>query len=137
MFGLSGLRLYVGLAMVSAIVVFAAACAVLWSRLDAKQAAITSLTQQRDLAAADAARWQTATVERQAIIDRQALTLRRLESDGQAARAIAEANSAQAAQRIATLESTLAQWKEAAHAKPEDVRLLGPIVRDALPGLRH
>ncbi len=140
--GLSGLRLYVGLGMVLAMVVLGATVAVLWSRLDAKAAAIGSLTEQRDLAAGDAARWQQAATERQAVIDRQALALRRLESDGAAARRIAEATTAQAAQRIATLESRISQLKEAAHARPEDVRPLGPVVRDALRagalgGLQH
>jgi hypothetical protein len=137
MFGLSGLRLYVGLGMIVAIVLLGATSAVLWSRIAAKQAAIESLTQQRDVAAADATRWQDAVAERQAIIDHQALTLRRLESDGQAARAVAEANSDKAAQLIAALEAQLSKLKEAAHARPQDVRALGPIVRNALPSLQH
>jgi hypothetical protein len=137
MLGLSGLRLYIGLGMILAIVVLAATSAILWSRLDAKEAAIVSLRQQRDLAAGDAARWQTAAAERQAIIDRQALVLRRLESDGQAARAIAAASTAKAEQRIAALESRISKLKEAANARPDDVRSLGPIVRDALPSLQH
>jgi hypothetical protein len=123
--------------MILAIVVLAATSAILWSRLDAKEAAIVSLRQQRDLAAGDAARWQTAAAERQAIIDRQALALRRLESDGQAARAIAAASTAKAEQRIAALESRISKLKEAADARPDDVRSLGPIVRDALPSLQH
>jgi hypothetical protein len=136
-FGLSGLRLYIGLGMILAIVVLAATSAVLWSRIGAKEAEIVSLTQQLDVAAADAARWQAAAEQRQGVIDRQALTLRRLESDGQAARAIAAANSDKAEQRIATLEAKISQLKEAAHARPEDVRRLGPIVRSALPSLQH
>ena len=137
MFGLSGLRLYIGLGMILAIVVLAATSAVLWSRIGAKEAEIVSLTQQLDAAAADAARWQAAAEQRRGVIDRQALTLRRLESDGQAARAIAAANSDKAEQRIATLEAKISQLKEAAHARPEDVRRLGPIVRSALPSLQH
>jgi len=137
MFGFSGLRLYVTLGMLLAIIMLGATVAVLWSRVDAKQAAVTSLTQQRDLAAADAARWQGAAEQRQGVIDRQAQSLRRLESDGQAARAIADANAGQAEQRIASLEAQISKLKEAAHARPEDVRDLGPIVRDALGGLRH
>jgi hypothetical protein len=136
-FSLSGLRLYIGLGMILAIVVLAATSAVLWSRIGAKEAEIVSLTQQLDVAAADAARWQAAAEQRQGVIDRQALTLRRLESDGQAARAIAAANSDKAEQRIATLEAKISQLKEAAHARPEDVRRLGPIVRSALPSLQH
>ena len=136
MLGLSGLRLYVGLAMILAIVVLGATSAVLWSRIAAKEAEIVSLTQQLSVAAGDAARWQEAAEERQGVIDRQALTLRRLESDGQAARRVAEANTAKAEQRIAALETRISQLKELAHARPEDVRLLGPIVRDALPSLR-
>jgi len=137
MLGLSGLKLYIGLGMILAIVLLGATSAVLWSRIEAKDAAIVSLTQQRELAAGDAARWQRAAEERQGIIDRQALILRRLESDGQAARAIAAANADKAAQKIAALETRLSHIIEAAHAKPEDVRLLGPIVRDALPSLQH
>ena len=136
-FGLSSLRLYIGLGMILAIVVLAATSAALWSRVGAKEAEIVSLTQQLDVAAADAARWQAAAEQRQGVIDRQALTLRRLESDGQAARAIAAANSDKAEQRIATLEAKISQLKEAAHARPEDVRRLGPIVRSALPSLQH
>jgi hypothetical protein len=137
MFGLAGLKLTIGLGMVLSIVVLGATAMVLWSRLDAKDAAIISLTQQLSVAAADAVRWQSAAVERQGVIDRQAATLRRLESDGAAARAIADANSAKAEQRIVALEARISQLKEAAHARPEDVRLLGPIVRDALGSLRE
>jgi|1185.fasta_scaffold1072091_1 hypothetical protein len=132
MFGLFGLRLYIGLGMILAIVGLAATSAVLWSRIAAKQAAIESLSQQRDVAAADAGRWQDAATARQAVVDRQALALRRLESDGQAARVIAAANASQAELRIASLEAKLSKLKEAAHARPDDVQRLGPIVRDAL-----
>jgi len=110
---------------------------VLWSRLEAKDAKIASLTQQLEVAAADAVRWQAAADQRQGIIDRQAATLRRLESDGQAARRIAAANADKAAERIAALEVRISQLKETAHARPQDVRLLGPLVRDALPSLQH
>ncbi|GAB2176712.1 hypothetical protein DLREEDagr8_22700 [Dongia sp. agr-C8] len=137
MFGLSSIRLYVFLGMALATVLLGATTAVLWSRLDAKEAAIASLTQQRDLAAADAARWQGAAAERAGVIERQAQSLRRLESDGQAARAIAASHADQAAQRIAVLEAKISHLKEAAHARPDDVRLLGPIVRDALPSLQQ
>ena len=132
MFGLSGLRLYVGLGMILAIVMLAATSAVLWSRIAAKDAEIVSLTRQLSVAAGDAVRWQGAAEQRQGVVDRQALTLRRLESDGRAARVVAEANTEKAEQRIAALEAKLSQLKEAAHARPEDVRLLGPIVRSAL-----
>jgi hypothetical protein len=140
--GLSGLKLYVALGMVLALVLLGATSAVLWSRLEAKEAAIVSLTQQRDIAAADALRWQRAAAEREGVIDRQALSLRRLESDGQAARVLADATTDQAAQRIAALEAKLSKLKEVAHARPDDVRLLGPVVRDALQsgalgGLQH
>jgi hypothetical protein len=137
MLGLSGLKLTIGLGMILALVVLGATSAVLRSRLEAKEAAITGLTQQRDLAAGDAARWQRAAEERQGVIERQALSLRRLESDGQAARAIADATTDQAEQRIAALEARLSKLKEAAHARPDDVRLLGPVVRDALTSLQH
>jgi hypothetical protein len=137
MLGLAGLRLYVGLGMILAIVVLGATVAVLQSRIAAKEAAIESLAQQLSMAAADADRWRQAAAQRQGVIDRQAATLRRLESDGQAARMIAAANAEKADQRIAALEAGLAKLKETAHARPQDVRLLGPIVRDALPSLRH
>jgi hypothetical protein len=142
MLGLSGLKLYIGLGMVLAIVVLGSTAAVLWSRLDAKDAEITSLSQQLELAAGDAARWQRAAGERQGVIDRQAITLRRLESDGAAARAIADKQQDQAQQKIVALEARVSKLKEAAHARPEDVRKLGPLVRDALQsgvvgGLRH
>jgi hypothetical protein len=127
-----GLRLYIGLGMILAIVVLGSSSAILWSRLSAKEAAIVSLTRQCALAAGDARRWQSAAQERQRVIDRQALALRRLESDGQAARTIAEAHAEKTAARIAALETRIAQLKEAAHARPEDVRELGPLVRDAL-----
>ena len=137
MFGFSSLRLYFGLGMILAIVMLGAASAVLWSRIAAKQAVIESLTQQLDLATGDVTRWKSAAAERQGVIDRQALTLRRLESDGQAARAIAESNVAKGEQRIAALEAKISQLKEAAHARPDDVRRLGPIVRSALPSLQQ
>jgi hypothetical protein len=135
--GLSGIRLYVALALVLAVVALAAADAVLWSRIEAKAAEVASLTQQRDLAAGDATRWQDAAAQRQGVIDRQAATLRRMESDGVAARAIADSNADQARQKTALLEAQISKLKEAAHARPEDVRELGPIVRDALSSLHH
>jgi multidrug resistance efflux pump len=142
MFGLTNLKLAIAGGMVLLIVILGATSAVLWSRLDAKDAQITSLRQQLGMAAADAQRWETAVEGRQRIIDRQALTLRRLESDGQAARAIAAQQRDQAQQRIEALEAKVSKLKEAARARPEDVRDLGPIVRDALQsgavgGLQH
>jgi hypothetical protein len=132
MFGPTNLKLAIAGGMLLAIVVLGATSAVLWSRLDAKDAEITSLAQQLSIAAADAVRWQDAAAERQGVIDRQALQLRRLESDGAAARAIADRNADQAQQKIAALEARLSKLKEAAHARPQDVRQLGPLVRDAL-----
>nr|ACF98026.1 sarcolemma associated protein isoform 16-like protein [uncultured bacterium 878] len=137
MLGLSGLKLYIGLGMLLALVVLGATVAVLWSRLEARDAEIASLQQQLEIAAGDAARWQKAAAERQRVIDHQALTLRRLESDGAAARAIADQQAGQARAKIAQLEVKLQTLKEAAHARPQDVRDLGPIVRTALPSLRH
>jgi hypothetical protein len=137
MFGLSSLKLTIFLGMIAAIILLGATSAVLCSRIDAKEAEILSLTGQRDLATTDAARWQRAAEQRQGIIDRQASTLRRLESDGQAARAVAAATTEKAERRIAGLEATISKLKEAAHAKPDEVRLLGPVVRDALPSLQH
>jgi hypothetical protein len=137
MFGLSGLKLAIGLGMIFALILLGATSAILWSRLEAKEAAITSLAQQRDLAAGDAVRWQRAAEERQSVIDRQAVSLRRLESDGQAARTIADATADKAKQRIVALEASISKLKEAAHARPDDVRLLGPVVRDALTSLQH
>lgn len=142
MLGLTNLKMAIAGGMVLLIVILGATSAVLWAQLDAKDAQITSLVQQLGMAAADAKRWETAAGARQGIIDRQALTLRRLESDGQAARAIAVQQQDQAQQRIAALEAKVSKLKEAAHARPEDVRDLGPIVRDALQsgaigGLQH
>jgi len=137
MLGLSGLKLCISLGIILALVLLGATSAILWSRLEAKEAAITSLTQQRDLAAGDVARWQKAAEERGGIIERQAFLLRRLESDGQAARLVADAATDKAEQRIVALEAKLSKLKEAAHARPDDVRLLGPVVRDALTSLQH
>ena len=137
MFGLAGLKLYVGLGLVLALVLLGAANAVLHARIATKEAEIAGLTDQLGVASADVKRWQQSAEQRQGVIDRQALTLRRLESDGAAARIIAVANTDKATQRIAALEAQLSQLKEAAHARPEDVRALGPIVRSALPSLHH
>ena len=137
MLGLSGLKLTIGLGLVLALVLLGAANAILHARIAAKQAEIAGLTDQLGVAAADVKRWQQSAEQRQGVIDRQALTLRRLESDGQAARVLAAANTDKATQRITALEATLAHLKEAAHAKPDDVRPLGPIVRSALPSLHH
>jgi hypothetical protein len=132
MFGLAGLKLYIGLGMVLALVLLGAADAVLHARIAVKEAEIAGLTDQLGVASADVKRWQQSAEQRQGVIDRQALTLRRLESDGLSARVLAAANIDKAAQRIAALETKLTQWKEAAHARPEDVRPLGPLVRSAL-----
>jgi hypothetical protein len=137
MLGFSGLKLYIALGMVAAIIVLGATSAVLWSRLDAKDAEITSLGQQLELAAGDAARWQDAAAQKQGVVDRQALELRRLQSDGAAARAIADQVEGQRLAKIDALETQVQKLKEKAHERPEDVRLLGPIVRDALPSLQH
>ena len=137
MFGLAGLKLYVGLGLLLALVLFGATNAVLHARITAKEAEIAGLTDQLGVASADAKRWQQSAEQRQGVIDRQAASLRRLEADGQAARVLAAANTNKAMQRISALEAKLTQLKEAAHARPEDVRPLGPIVRSALPSLHH
>jgi hypothetical protein len=123
--------------MVLALVLLGAADAVLHARIAVKEAEIAGLTDQLGVASADVKRWQQSAEQRQGVIDRQAASLRRLEADGEAARLLATANTDKAAQRIAALEAKLTQWKEAAHARPEDVRPLGPIVRSALSSLHH
>lgn len=130
--GLAGLKLYIGFGMLLLIMALGATAAVLWSRLDAKEAEIASLARQLEVASADARRWEAASTQRQVLIDRQALALRRLESDGAAARELADRQQEQARTKIAMLEERLSKLKEAAHARPDDVRELGPIVRDAL-----
>jgi hypothetical protein len=142
MFGLTGLKLYIGLGMVLALVLLGAADAVLHARIAVKEAEIAGLSDQLGIASADVNRWQQSAEQRQGVIDRQAASLRRLESDGLSARVLAAASIDKATQRIAALEANLTQWKEVAHARPEDVRALGPIVRSALHsgalgGLHH
>jgi TolA-binding protein len=135
--GLSGAKLYIFLGMILAIVMLASADAVLWSRLDVKDARITSLEDQLKLAAGDVVRWQTSANQNLQVVRRQAEQLRRLESDGSVAQAVSEQKQDRAQQRITTLEAQVLALKGKAREHPEDVRDLGPIVRDALPSLRH
>ena len=137
MFGLSTLRTWVFFGMVLAIVVLASADAVLWANLGGKDARIASLEDQKKLAAGDVVRWQTSANQNLEVVRRQAEQLRRLESDGAAARTIAEQNRTKAKQRLDKLEAQVSTMKEKAREHPDQVRALGPIVRDALPGLRH
>ncbi len=129
--------LYGWIAAGVAVAVAGVVIVVLWSRLEAKDAQITSLTEQLGMAAADVGRWQDKAAERKGIIDRQAATIRRLESDGETARALAAEKAERDRERITTLQQQLSRWKDAAHARPEDVRELGSVVRDALPSLQH
>jgi hypothetical protein len=129
---LSGARLYIAIGALVAIVVLLATNAVLWSRLGERDAKIASLGDQLSVAAGDAQRWQASAEKLGLVIQRQQATIHQLQSDGAAARAIADRQLDLAQQRLATYSDQLAKMKEAAHDRPDDVRPLGPIVLDAL-----
>jgi TolA-binding protein len=136
MFGLAGIKLYIFLGLVLALVLMTSANAVLWANLGKKGAEITSLTDQLSVAKGDVARLEADAITSRGIITRQSNQLRQLESDGAAARTIAAMNMDVAQAKIAALETRNANLMEAARARPQDVRPLGPIVLDALRSLR-
>lgn len=134
--GLSGLKLYIALGMALAIVLLLAANIVLVSRIQVKDAQLTSKTEQLELAAGDVTRWEGKATELRGIKERQAAEIRRLESDAAAAAAIGAAKLEASRRRLASLESQNDDLRRKARDHPEDVRDLGPIVRGALPSLR-
>lgn len=136
MIGLSGIKLYIFLGLVLAVVVLSAADAVLWANLGKKDAEIVSLTDQLQVAKGDVTRLEGDAVTSRGIITRQGNQLRQLESDAAGARTIARMNQDVAQAKISALEVRNRKLKEAARARPEDVRQLGPVVLDALRSMR-
>lgn len=134
--GLSGLKLYIAIGLVLAIVLLLATNAVLVSRIQLKDAELESKSQQLQAAAGDVARLQAWGNSNVQTVRRQADRLRQLESDGAAAAAIGADQLQREQNRNAGLQAEIDKLRRKARENPEDVRDLGPITRGALPALR-
>jgi len=101
-----------------------------WERHDRLAAARMEQAALREtaLARADAARWQAAAAQRDQALALQTAAIERLRFD--AARAESAAHKASIQSRAAAVAASLRirELEEEAHARPEDVRPLGPIV---------
>lgn len=114
--------------------------AALWvqsARLEAVRAADTALHQRLDRADADVARWQAAAGQRDDVIRDQAAQLTRQRADAAAAAMIADATEVERRRQLNDLTQQIAQLKARAHAHPDQIRSLGPIVLDVLGGLHQ
>lgn len=92
---------------------------------------LTAMTDQRDLAANDARRWEAFGETARVAVD-----LRNAEVDAQradlaATELLLEQATAAAERESATLNAQIKAMKDKAHANPDQVRPLGPIARDA------
>jgi uncharacterized protein (DUF3084 family) len=105
------------------------------ARLEAAQAQARSLEQRLQAATVDAARWQAASGARDDVIRDQATQLERLKADAALAQRVADETEAARQQQMADLNQQIVQWKARAHAHPDQVRPLGPIVVDVLGSL--
>ncbi|HVO02191.1 MAG TPA: hypothetical protein VMT54_08315 [Candidatus Cybelea sp.] len=115
-----------------------------WERHDriaaekAEQAALSA----RDLAEADAARWQAAAeardralAERDQAIAAQSAAIERLRFDAARAETIAQGASAAAREAEQAADARIRELETEARAKPDDVRPLGPLVLKRVDGL--
>lgn len=106
------------------------------ARLDAVRAALAAARHDEELAQADAKRWAGADARMQRIIDDQAAQLSRQAADLAGAERVADELAATQARKISVLSDQIDALKARAHAHPDQVRPLGPIVTDVLVSLR-
>lgn len=105
------------------------------ARLDGAQIEARSFQSKMQSAVADAARWQAASGQRDDVIRDQASELEHLKADAALAQHVADQAEAARRQQLADLNQQIAQLKARAHAHPDQVRPLGPIVVDVLGSL--
>lgn len=120
-----------------AIAGFGAALWVQSARIGAARSALESAQHDRDVARADAKRWMGSVDQMQRVIADQATQLTRQAADMRKAQQIADEAAQNQAQEISKLGMQLDSLKARAHAHPDQVRVLGPLVRDVLIGLRR
>ncbi len=114
--------------------------AALWAqtmRVEAARREAQGLEQRLQMADADTTRWRVAARQRDDVIRDQAGQLARLRADAAAAAQIADQAEALRRQQLADLTQQITQMKVRAHAHPDQVRPLGPIVTDVLGSLRR
>lgn len=101
-------------------------------RLDAARARRDAAVQALDLMTQDRDRQAAAVKQLSDINQDRALQLTRLRVDADKAAIVAQQVEQNRQQELAKLKSDLSSLKEKARANPDQVRPLGPIVRDAL-----
>jgi hypothetical protein len=105
------------------------------ARLGAAESRIKDLGGQLALSQADTARQTAAVGQRDDVIRDQAAQLTQMRADAAKAQEIADQAEAERQKQLSELNSKIATLKARAHAHPEQVRPLGPIVTDILGGL--
>jgi hypothetical protein len=112
--------------------------AALWvenARLGAAKTALQSALHDRDMAQADAKRWAGSAGQLQKVIDSQAAQLTHQAADLVTAEQVADDTAQAQAIEISSLANQIETLKARAHAHPDQVRPLGPIVTDVLGSL--
>ena len=115
-----------------------------WERHDrlAAEATAHAATEGYDHAVAELDRWKTAVTERdQALAQRdatlsaQSAAIEHLRMDANRAEQVARVSELEAEQARSAADARIRAIEEEAHAKPEDVRALGPLVLRRVGGL--
>jgi septal ring factor EnvC (AmiA/AmiB activator) len=108
-----------------------------WERHDrlAAEAQVQALAARLDLAEGDVQRWRDAVTVRDRALAEQQAALERLRSDAARADAVAQRARDETSAARAAAERRIQALEEEAHAKPEDVRALGPLVLRRAGGL--
>jgi len=102
------------------------------SRLHAAETETTSAKHDLGIAQSDVTRWTAHSSEQDAEIASLNKQLAQRVADAAAADQAAQANADAQAAAVANLQIQLKRLKEQAHAHPDQVRPLGPIVLDVL-----
>ena len=123
------------LVLAAAITMLAAAVWLQTMRLQASRIALRAATAQVDLRQQDAERWRSAAGQRDTVIRDQARQLARLRADALLAQQVADDLEAARRKQVGDLDKQLKQLQARAHANPDQVRPLGPLVIDVLGSL--
>lgn len=107
------------------------------SRLSAARTQLASALRDRDTALADAKRWAGSAGQMQKVIDDQATQLTHQAADLAKAQQVADETAQAQATEISSLTNQLGNIKARAHAHPDQIRPLGPIVTDVLGSLQR
>lgn len=116
-------------------VLLAVAFGALWKwdakTIDSLTGQLTAMTDQRNLAANDARRWEAFGETARAAVEIRNAEIDAQRADLAATELLLEQANATAAKEAASLNAKIQAMKDKAHANPDQVRPLGNIARDA------